>query len=131
MSYSRVSYYDNSPRRYGSSLVVPATFKTLKEVDDLLENMTAQIKTYGKVTVAEYYLFTGGTVIESDSHYGWDDLLDCKITKGRYGYELVMPAAKLLQSNPTQEAYDILSDANEDNYEECVKDAMDCLRKTF
>lgn len=127
MSYSRVSYRNY----YRGGMVESPIFTDLKVVSDVLDQLMKEIEDNGYVTLKQYYQFTSGVVSEDDSLVGWRSVLGATITKGRYGYSLMLPNPENIHTDYVQEACDILSDACEDNYEECVQDAMNCLRKTF
>lgn len=101
------------------------TFKTLTDVENVLESLKKEILEKGFATVAEYYRLTGGTIVASDYKYGWTDMLDCRITSTRYGYLLSMYAPKdiNIDKNPLQEIYNMLQDVGEE-------DAYDILIET-
>ena len=123
---TRVSY-----GRYRGGMPERATFKTLTEVDSLLNKLNESIKLNGHATVAEYYKLTGGEIMTDDTKAGWSSFMGLHINKTRYGYELSIPYPEYLDIDPIAEAYDILSNADEDNYGDAVLDAMEHLRKSL
>ena len=59
--------------------------------------MTQHCKTYGKVTLADYYKLIGQTPTNVDDDYGWTDLSGATIDKIESGgYTIHMPLAKKL-----------------------------------
>ena len=66
-------------------------FANLRDADAVLDRLNMSIKNNGYATVSEYYSMTNGEVVDGDSSYGWFSLLNCQLTRTRYGYELRMP----------------------------------------
>ena len=126
MSYrnSYVSYRNNN-------IVESPDFKSLAEIGQVLDHMGDYIADVGYATLDKYYQMTDGVVVEADSQYGWKSLLGFSIDVTRYGYKLRVPMPEIINVNPTQEVINILSDVNEENYEDCVQDAMHYLRKSL
>ena len=125
--------YRNGYVSYGKSRIIVESpdFKSLERIKQVLDRMATCIEDVGYVTLDKYYQMTDGVVTEGDSLYGWKNLLGFSIDVTRYGYMLRVPTPEIINVNPAQEAYNILSDAHEDNYEDCVQDAMDYLRKAL
>lgn len=123
------SYYGNDVRNY--TVIEAVTFKNLKEADALMKNLEVAIKTNGHVTVADFYKSTGGIIIDSDSDYGWKNLLGCDITATRFGYTLRMTSPMYLKSDPITEAYNVLKEADEDTAIDAVTEAMNCLSEAL
>ena len=74
---------------------------------------------------------TGGIIIDSDSDYGWKNLLGCDITATRFGYTLRMTSPMYLKSDPITEAYNVLREADEDTAIDAVTEAMNCLSEAL
>lgn len=72
-------------------------FTTTYEAFTILDAMTQHCKTYGQVTLADYYKLIGQTPTNVDDDYGWTDLSGATIDKIEIGgYTIHMPLAKKL-----------------------------------
>ena len=72
-------------------------FSTTYEAFTILDAMTQHCKTYGQVTLADYYKLIGQTPTNVDDDYGWTDLSGATIDKIESGgYTIHMPLAKKL-----------------------------------
>ncbi len=72
-------------------------FSTTYEAFTILDAMTQHCKTYGQVTLADYYKLIGQTPTNVDDDYGWTDLSGATIDKIESGgYTIHMPVAKKL-----------------------------------
>ena len=72
-------------------------FTTSYEAATILDAMTQHCKTYGQVTLADYYKLIGQTPTNVDDDYGWTDLSGATIDKIESGgYTIHMPLAKKL-----------------------------------
>ena len=72
-------------------------FTTTYEAFTILDAMTQHCKTYGKVTLADYYKLIGQTPTNVNDDYGWTDLSGATIDKIESGgYTIHMPLAKKL-----------------------------------
>ena len=72
-------------------------FTTTYEAFTILDAMTQHCKTYGQVTLADYYKLIGQTPTNVDDDYGWTDLSGATIDKIESGgYTIHMPLAKKL-----------------------------------
>jgi hypothetical protein len=72
-------------------------FSTTYEAFTILDAMTQHCKTYGQVTLADYYELIGQIPTNVDDDYGWTDLSGATIDKIESGgYTIHMPLAKKL-----------------------------------
>lgn len=127
---SRVSYNNYGRPYYGrvAGAVGIPTFRSLSDIDKVLNGINKSIETKGYATLSDFYKLTDGTVIEGDSDYGWFNVLDVSIRVTRYGYELVMPMSVRVCSDPVRDAFDRLKDADEDNALDIIDEVKDHLR---
>lgn len=63
------------------------------EADMVLEQLEEIIATYGVASVAELYDLVGISGRFTDNKYGWTDLRNAKVVRGRDGYILQLPRA--------------------------------------
>ena len=72
-------------------------FSTTYEAFTILDAMTQHCKTYGQVTLADYWKLIGQTPTNVDDDYGWTDLSCATISEiASVGYTIHMPVAKKL-----------------------------------
>lgn len=120
MSYRR-SYNRNS---YGSYSVVECPlFKTLKDIETVLDELKKNIDKKGYATLEDFYVLTGGNVVNGDSEHGWYELLNVSIENTRYGYLLRMPITIVISNDPIRDAITVLQEADEDRLYDAVQDA--------
>lgn len=123
--YSRRTNYAT----YNYGWIEYRPFKTLSEIEKVIEQLKLSILEKGFATVAEYYELTNGEVIKGDSETGWTELTTVKISAGRYGYMLEMPAPYSIKpSNPIDSAINTLRDAIENDDMSFVEDACNILQ---
>ena len=126
---NRVSYrgYRGYASKNNAEMVV---FKTLSEVEHVLNELEKYIKSNGYATLSNYYELTGGIVVDNDSKVGWKDLMNVNISSTRYGYLLNMPLATALYVDPNvaiKTAIDILDNADTDSLEDAANDVREIL----
>lgn len=93
MSYG--ASYRNNRNCYGSrnyyKEVESPLFKSLKDIELVLNELKNSIDQNGWATLKDFYKLTNAVVVkEEDSNYGWNDLLNIQIINTRYGYLLDM-----------------------------------------
>ena len=72
-------------------------FSTTYEAFTILDAMTQHCKTYGQVTLADYYKLIGQTPTNVDDDYGWTDLSGATISEIECDrYTIHMPVTKKL-----------------------------------
>lgn len=65
--------------------------ETRGEAEEVLTRMDELISTYGMVSVADLYDLVGITGNYTDNKYGWTNLKDASVERGRDGYYLKLP----------------------------------------
>lgn len=67
------------------------TFTSKADADEVLKQMDAIMDEYKLVTVVDFYDLVGITGEYTDSKYGWTNLRNAGVVRGRDGYYLEMP----------------------------------------
>lgn len=91
---NKVSYMDHSSkcRETCDFGVNQVNFASRKEAANVLNSLADILDQYGTVTVADFYDETGLKVpCDSDTRYGWRDIDDAYVIKGRYGWSISLP----------------------------------------
>lgn len=78
----------NSGYKYGE-----VTLETRGEAEAVLTRMDELIDTYGVVSVADMYDLAGVSCEYTDNNYGWTNIRNATVIRGRDGYVLKMPKA--------------------------------------
>lgn len=78
-------------------------FRSQKDVQDVVRNLRAVIRTQGKVSVGKYLEFTNNRTIPNDYSYGWtqldNDVYIQETGDTEYPYRLVLPPVMALRNN--------------------------------
>lgn len=78
-------------------------FRSQKDVQDVVRNLRAVIRTQGKVSVGKYLEFTNNRTIPNDYSYGWtqldNDVYMQETGDTEYPYRLVLPPVMALRNN--------------------------------
>lgn len=61
------------------------------EAEEVLDNLVELIKEYNVVSVADYYDMLGVEANFTDNKYGWTNLRDATVERGRRGYYIRLP----------------------------------------
>ena len=64
------------------------------EAEEVLDNLVELIKEYNVVSVADYYDMVGIESNFTDNKYGWTNLRDATVERGRRGYYIRLPRRK-------------------------------------
>lgn len=130
MSY-RVSYRNNRNcygyRNYKE--VESPLFKSLKDIELVLNELKNSIDQNGWATLKDFYKLTNAVVVkEEDSNYGWNDLLNIQIINTRYGYLLDMTTPLRITHDPIRDAITVLQESDENYLPNAVDEACNILR---
>lgn len=126
------AYGSNRPYYQNNLYVEKPTFATLTDADNVLVALKQKIKEKGYATASDFYKLVDGESVSGDSEIGWFDILDAVIRVSRYGYELSMPLAERIRSNPVRDALEVLENVNdEDGAIDAVDTARDYLRSAL
>ena len=99
-SASYVSYNKYSDNRGGRSYDEPRrskydfssiTFNNKQDAEEVLRQMDAIMDEYKLVTVADLYDLIGETGEYTDSKYGWQNIRNTQVVRGRDGYYIQLP----------------------------------------
>lgn len=74
------------------------TIETRGEAESVLRQMQDIVAEYGMVSIADLYEMVGETGAHTDHNYGWTDLRNVGISRGRDGYMLDLPKAISLKN---------------------------------
>ena len=98
ISYTK--YYDRDRRDSGSANRTRSGYNyqdvmvdTREEANEVLDRMSEIIETYGIVSVLDMYDLVGITGNYTDNNYGWTNIRNAEIIRGRDGYTIKMPKA--------------------------------------
>ena len=69
------------------------TVDSREEGNEVLDQMSGIIETYGMVSVLDLYDLVGITGHYTDNNYGWTNIRNAEIIRGRDGYTIKMPKA--------------------------------------
>lgn len=94
------SYYDSN-RRDGAASVKnrndydynDITLDDRGEAEEVLMRMDELLDTYGVVSVADFYDLVGVVGNYTDGKYGWTNLRNASVVRGRDGYKIRLPKA--------------------------------------
>ena len=86
-------------------VLVPATkkaiaelyFETRGEAEDVLDRMREIVSNYGIVSVADLYELAGVVGNYTDQRYGWTGLRNTDVVRTRYGYQIRLPRAMVIE----------------------------------
>ena len=67
------------------------TLDTRAEAETVLSRMDELMDEYGIVRVADLYDLVGVTGEYTDNHYGWTNIRNAEVVRGRDGYRIKMP----------------------------------------
>jgi hypothetical protein len=107
-SYSKNNYSTTSQvpilsTRSGVYDYSEVRFRSQKDVQDVVRNLRAVIRTQGKVSVGKYLEFTNNRTIPNDYSYGWtqldNDVYMQETGDPEYPYRLVLPPVVALRNN--------------------------------
>lgn len=107
-SYSKNNYSTTSQvpilsTRSGVYDYSEVRFRSQKDVQDVVRNLRAVIRTQGKVSVGKYLEFTNNRTIPNDYSYGWtqldNDVYMQETGDPEYPYRLVLPPVAALRNN--------------------------------
>ena len=107
-SYSKNNYSTTSQvpilsTRRGVYDYSEVRFRSQKDVQDVVRNLRAVIRTQGKVSVGKYLEFTNNRTIPNDYSYGWtqldNDVYMQETGDPEYPYRLVLPPVVALRNN--------------------------------
>lgn len=95
------NYYDRDSRSvrdtrstsYSAYSCDDIRLDTRGEAEDVLLRMDELMETYGLVRVADLYDLVGITGNWTDNKYGWTNIRNAEIVRGRDGYVIKMPRA--------------------------------------
>lgn len=87
----RDRFSDNRVR--GSYDYDDITFQTRADAEDVLEGMDDLIENYKVVTVADLYDLIGKSCNYTDNKYGWTNLRNAEVVRGRDGWKIKLPRA--------------------------------------
>jgi len=71
-------------------------FETRGEAEDILSHLVDLAVDYGVATVADYYDLAGVESQFTDNKYGWTNLRDASVERGREGYIIRLPQPRVL-----------------------------------
>lgn len=73
------------------------TFTTRYDAERVLSDMTHYIRTYGQVSVSDFYDYVGITPEWTDEEWGWTNLRGTNVRPVRNGYILTLPRTERLR----------------------------------
>ena len=126
---NRVSY--RSYDEYAGFIQDMPTFRTLNEIEKVLDELNKIVKTKGFTTLADFYKLTDGVVIDGDELFGWRNLFEVRIRGTRYGYIINLPRASKIHIDPNEKiktSIDILDNAGDD-LKEAANDVREMLNE--
>ena len=82
------TYEEPRRARYDFSAI---TFDNKQDAEAVLGNMDAIMEEYRLVRVADFYDLIGETGEYTDSKYGWTNIRNARVTRGRDGYYIELP----------------------------------------
>ena len=89
--------YDDGPGRVRYTYR-DITIETRGEAERVLRQMRDIVEEYGMVSIADLYEMVGETGAHTDHNYGWTNLNNVGISRGRDGYTLDLPKAISLKN---------------------------------
>ena len=72
-------------------------FETRGEAEDVLDRMREIVSNYGIVSVADLYELAGVVGNYTDQRYGWTGLRNTDVVRTRYGYQIRLPRAMVIE----------------------------------
>lgn len=66
-------------------------FNHKKDAKEVFSKMNKIIKTYGNISVADFYDLVNHKTVYTDNIYGWKNLSAADVIKGADGYRIVLP----------------------------------------
>lgn len=72
-------------------------FETRGEAEDVLDRMREIVSNYGIVSVADLYELAGVVGNYTDQRYGWKGLRNTDVVRTRYGYQIRLPRAMVIE----------------------------------